>query len=326
VRQSSRILLASALLICAKASADEMSAEALLQQMQSASTQQNFELSMVKARQGRIEPLRISHAIIDGKEVAHLSYLDGKAVEYLQRQNEFTFFENTHEPYTLKGGRFPGIWSTLVSMPLARVLGSYDLVVAGRSRVAGRVSQVIRMVPKEADKYGFVLWLDEESHLLLRADMIDKEGNLVEQVLGVDLDLMTVPSPWLVTLASSKLPQALALEDAYPAPQQTLSWQITWLPEGFKVLSQDKHQLVTTSTPVDYMMLSDGLVDLSVYVVRVDPKQAVRQQLIRQGATSLVSFVNDVGVEITVVGEVPADTAKRIAESVHPLTRNETVQ
>lgn len=108
MRQSSRILLASALLICAKASADEMSAEALLQQMQSASTQQNFELSMVKARQGRIEPLRISHAIIDGKEVAHLSYLDGKAVEYLQRQNEFTFFENTHEPYTLKGGRFPG--------------------------------------------------------------------------------------------------------------------------------------------------------------------------------------------------------------------------
>ena len=50
-----------------------------------------------------------------------------------------------------------------------------------------------------------------------------------------------------------------------------------------KVLSQDRHQLVSTSLPVDYMMLSDGLVDLSVYVSRVDPKQAVRQQLIRQG-------------------------------------------
>ena len=73
-------------------------------------------------------------------------------------------------------------------------------------------------------------------------------------------------------------------------------------------------------------MLSDGLVDLSVYVSRVDPKQAVRQQLIRQGATSLVSFVNEVGVEITVVGEVPAETAKRIAEAVQPLARNEAVQ
>ncbi|MBL0599947.1 MucB/RseB C-terminal domain-containing protein [Aeromonas jandaei] len=326
MRQSSRILLASLLLISAKASADDKSAEALLQQMQSAVHQQNFELSMVKARQGRLEPIRISHAVINGKEVAHLSYLDGKAIEYLQRENEFTFFENSHDPYTLKDARFPGIWSSLVSMPLSRVLQSYDPVLAGRSRVAGVVAQVVRLVPKEADKYGFMLWVDEQSHLLLRVDMVEREGNLVEQLLGVDLELQNKPAPWLVTLANSKLPPALALEDAYPAPQQQLNWQVTWLPDGFKVLSQDRHQLVTTSMPVDYMMLSDGLVDLSVYVSRVDPKQAVRQQLIRQGATSLVSFVNEVGVEITVVGEVPAETAKRIAESVQPLARNEAVQ
>ncbi|BEE16501.1 sigma-E factor regulatory protein RseB [Aeromonas enteropelogenes] len=326
MRQSSRILLASLLLISAKASADDKSAEALLQQMQSAVQQQNFELSMVKARKGRLEPIRISHAVIDGKEVAHLSYLDGKAIEYLQRQDEFTFFENSHEPYTLKGARFPGVWSTLVKMPLSRVMESYDAVLAGRSRVAGVVAQVVRLVPKEADKYGFVLWIDEQSNLLLRVDMVEREGNLVEQVLGVDLELQSKPAPWLVALAKRKLPEALALEDAYPAPQQVLSWQITWLPDGFKVLSRDKHQLVTTSLPVDYMMLSDGLVDLSVYVARVDPKQAVRQQLIRQGATSLVSYVNEVGVEITVVGEVPAETAKRIAESVQPLARNEAVQ
>ena len=38
-----------------------------------------------------------------------------------------------------------------------------------------------------------------------------------------------------------------------------------------------------------------------------------------------MSYVNDVGVEITVVGKC-LDTAKRIAESVQPLARNETVQ
>ncbi len=36
----------------------------------------------------------------------------------------------------------------------------------------------------KADKYGFVLWIDEQSHLLVRVDMVDREGNLVEQVLG----------------------------------------------------------------------------------------------------------------------------------------------
>ena len=41
--------------------------------------------------------------MIDGKEVAHLSYSTPKTVEYLQRQNEYTFFENTHEPTPWKG-------------------------------------------------------------------------------------------------------------------------------------------------------------------------------------------------------------------------------
>ena len=73
-------------------------------------------------------------------------------------------------------------------------------------------------------------------------------------------------------------------------------------------------------------MASDGLVDFSVYVTRVDPQQSMRHQLIRQGATNLISYVNDVGVEITVVGEIPAETAKKIAESVRPLSRTEATQ
>ncbi|MBZ6067005.1 MucB/RseB C-terminal domain-containing protein [Aeromonas schubertii] len=325
--RKSRLAVSAALfLICSQASADPASAEALLQQMQSASHHRHFELSMVKVRQGRIESLRYSHTIIKGQQVAHLTHLDGQNIEFLQRADDYTFFEAGHSPYTLKGARFPGIWSALQRVPLDQLTRSYDVVMAGRSRVAGQVSQVVRLVPRDGEKYGFVLWLDEESHLLLRVDMIDREGNLVEQVLGVDLDLLTAAPAWLAKLAAESQPPALALEEAYQAPQQELAWRITWLPDGFILKSRDRHRLVATNQPVDYMMASDGLVDLSVYVSRADPQQSVRQQLIRQGATTLVSFVNDVGVEITVVGEVPAETAKRIAESIKPLSRNEAVQ
>ncbi|ENY73740.1 MucB/RseB C-terminal domain-containing protein [Aeromonas diversa] len=326
MRKSRLAVPAALLLICSQASADPASAEALLQQMQSAAHTHNFELSMVKVRQGRIESLRYSHAVIKGQQVAHLTHLDGQNIEFLQRADDYTFFEYGHSPYTLKGARFPGIWSSLQRVPLDQLIHSYDVVLAGRSRVAGQVSQVVRLVPRDGDKYGFVVWIDEESQLLLRVDMLDREGNLVEQVLGVDLDLFTAPPAWLSKLAAAPQPPALALEEAYQAPQQDLGWRITWLPDGFTLKSRDRHRLVATNVPVDYMMASDGLVDLSVYVARADPKQSVRQQLIRQGATTLVSFVNEVGVEITVVGEVPAETAKRIAESIKPISRNEAVQ
>ena len=76
-----------------------------------------------------------------------------------------------------------------------------------------------RLVPKEADKYGFVLWIDEQSHLLLRVDMVDREGNLVEQVLGV-IWTGNLRRPLAGHPGTSKLPDALALEDAYPAPSR----------------------------------------------------------------------------------------------------------
>lgn len=313
-------------LITAQASADPASAGALLQQMQSAAQNRNYELSMVKIRQGRIESLRYSHALIDGKQVALMSHLDGQNAEYLQRQDEFTFFENTHSPYTLKNARFPGIWSALQRVALDKVVDSYDMVMAGRSRVAGSVAQVVRLVPRDGDKYGFVLWIDEQNHLLLRADMVDHEGALVEQTLGVSLVFNKSPSAELVKLSTSKQPPALSVDEVYKAPQQALSWNITWLPDGFTLRSSDRHQLISTDVPVDYMMASDGLVDFSVYVTKADQQQSVRNQLVVQGGTTLVSFVNDVGVEITVVGEIPVETAKKIAESVQPLARNEAVQ
>lgn len=105
-------------------------------------------------------------------------------------------------------------------MPLPRVLESYDPVLAGRSRVAGLVAQVVRLVPKEADKYGFVLWVDEQSHLLLRVDMVDKEGNLVEQVLGVDLDRQPAPAPGLSPWPAASCPKRWHWKTPIPLPSR----------------------------------------------------------------------------------------------------------
>lgn len=70
---------------------------------------------------------------------------------------------------------------------------------------------------------------------------------------------------------------------------------------------------------VDYMMVSDGLVDVSIYLSA--PESGMGEQLVRQGATSLLRLLNDHKVEVTVVGEVPAQTAQRIAESLHSLAK-----
>lgn len=318
MRQIKQCLVLAALFISFQASADLPSAEALLQQMQRAYHHYNFELALVKIRQGQLDSLRFSHGLVAGKEIAHLISLNGRPSEYLKRDDAISFFESTHEPYTLKGARLPGLWAAVLDMNLARVLQSYEPVVAGRNRVAGLPAQVVRLAPRAHDKYGFMLWLEQESGLLLRLDMLDPEGNLVEQYMGVDLRIQPEVSRWLSELATASLPEAIAVQEAYPAPQQPPAWQPGWLPAGFNLVSSDRHQLALIDQMVDYLLISDGLVDVSIYLMPAGKASPLPNQLVRQGATSLLTYRNDHKVEVTVVGEIPAETARRIAESLQP--------
>ena len=319
MRQLIRIWLLAALFVCVPALAASPSAEALLQQMQRAYHHYNFELSLIKVRQGDIEPMRFSHAVLDKSEISHLIYLNGRPSEYFKRGDQISFFEAGHNPYTLTGARMPGLWSAFLDMNLERVFESYDPVVTGRNRVAGMPVQVVRLAPKEATKYGFVVWLEQSSGLLLRLDLIDENGALVEQYMGVDLRVSPEPSGWLKSLAQAKLPRAVTVAQAYQAPQLELGWAPSWLPKGFSVMSTDRHPLVGTDQIVDYMMISDGLVDVSIYLAAAEAPMG--DELVRQGATSLLRMLNDHKVEVTVVGEVPVPTAQRIAESLHPLAK-----
>ena len=319
MRQLIRRLLLAALFVCVPAAAESPSAAALLQQMQRAYHHYNFELSLIKVRQGDIEPMRFSHAVLDKSEISHLIYLNGRPSEYFKRGDQISFFEAGHNPYTLTGARMPGLWSAFLDMNLERVFESYDPVVTGRNRVAGMPVQVVRLAPKEATKYGFVVWLEQSSGLLLRLDLIDENGALVEQYMGVDLRVLPEPSGWLKSLAQAKLPRAVTVAQAYQAPQLELGWAPSWLPKGFSVMSTDRHPLVGTDQIVDYMMISDGLVDVSIYLAAAEAPMG--DELVRQGATSLLRMLNDHKVEVTVVGEVPVPTAQRIAESLHPLAK-----
>ena len=296
--------------------AEEDSAEVVLQRMQQAYHQLNFELTLIEFSQGQLEPKRLTRGHLNGQVLTHLTHLNGRPREFVQRDDETSFFDASHSGYTLKDANLPGLFYRLQQVSLPPMLEHYDAVLAGRSRVLGRVAQVVRLVPRAPGYYGYVLWLDQESGLLVKLDTLNQDATVVEQSMGVALKISDTPSPLVNELKIASLPPAMSVTDVYPMPQQPLPWHIGWLPDGFQLRSQDRHKLPITEQPVDYLMLSNGLVDVSVYIAKAGAEADMNQQLIRQGATHLLSLMNPRQVEITVVGAIPADTARQIAESI----------
>ena len=301
--------------------AEDGSAPRLLQRMQQAYEQHNFELTLIEFSQGELEPKRLTRGHLDGQVYTHLTHLNGRPREFVQRGNETSFFDASHSGYTLKNSNLPGLFYRLQQMSLDSLHDKYDAVSAGRSRVLGRVAQVVRLVPKSSDYYGYVLWLDQETGLLVKLDTLSDEVNVVEQSMGVALKVSDEPSPLIKELKAANLPALISVADVYPSPQQELPWRFGWLPAGFELRSQDKHKLPITEQAVDYVMLSNSLVDVSVYLTRAKSTAEVKQQLVRQGATHLLSVISPEGADITVVGAIPVETARQIAESI---TRVET--
>ncbi|MFO6422793.1 MucB/RseB C-terminal domain-containing protein [Motilimonas sp. KMU-193] len=304
-------------------SSSNQSTEFFLQQMAESFAELNYDLSYIQVFEGVIEPKRLSHGVLEGVEISYLSHLNGPPTEYVQRGKQVSFFEPDIEPYTLETQLQQGSLFRIAKQSLTQLQQSYDFVQAGKSRVAGRPAQVIRMSPKDGDRYGYLLWLDRHTSLPLRIDTLDLQGQLVEQMMAISLRLYNEATPWIAELSTVDLPAVVKVNAKSPA--NTAGWQLSWLPKGFKVISSDSHSIPITGDAVDYFMVSDGVAVISVYIEADDQPLGSFTPVARKGALNLIT-VKHRGNKITVVGDIPAETGLKIAKSVMATGSKSTVE
>ena len=306
-----RLVLTAVLLLPALAFASQ-DAMAWLQRLQQALQQKHFIATFVLVKNNRAEPYRWLHGRFEDTVVEQLLPLNGPVRAIVRQNDKVAFFDNSNSPYALHSRVIGHPLPPLFFQDLASLQESYRFVLVGKSRIAGRVAQLVRVVPVDPHRYGIWLWLDSDSGLVLKVATVSKEGEVLEQLQFTSLQVLAEPTAEMGELARLTLPPAME------APPQVASsphgWQVGWLPEGMRLLRADRHALALSGQAVDYLLLSDGLVEVSVYLHA--RKEPVAAQLVQNGATTLLLDYRQ-GVEISVVGNIPPQTARQIARSVH---------
>ncbi|OLQ91801.1 sigma-E factor regulatory protein RseB [Vibrio ponticus] len=291
--------------------ADEKPAEALLHQMNEASQQLNFELSYILIKKNSIEPLLYRHARNAEEQFAHLVYLSGPIREVIRRGNEVSYIEPGVEPFTIESGEMVAPTIPMLDSDVDELSAYYDFIQVGRAREAGAACQVIRVVPKDGLRYSYIMWVDEKTKLPLRADLIDRDGEVLEQYRTISYNVNDHLAEMMSGLNDVKLPQVISL----PKGQVKDSfWTVGWIPNGFEAKDLNRYRMAVTDRMVESQMYSDGLFSFSIYVSQRDD-HSLKGQIVRQGRRTLHTFVRG-NAEISVVGDIPPATAKRIAQSV----------
>jgi len=313
------------LLSFSTAAADTEPAKRWLERLSESLRQLNFTTSFVVVKNNQAEPYHWLHGTSDeGLELEVFSRLNGPRRDVLRQGDIVSYINPDQEPYSVMSADARTPIPAIFRGDITELEESYRFISIGRSRVLGRVAQLVRIVAKDKHRFSYWLWLDQKTGLLLKMAVLTRQGHLLEQVQFTHIEVSDQLSDSLAQFQLTELPAVIKLNN--PQATQLLSWQVNWLPEGFKIIKSNQHNLNSYSRgsnkAVEFKLFSDGLVDVSIYV---SPSQENfrEHEFANDGATLVYNQIIQ-GVEIGVVGEIPLATAKKIAESIGPVSIKKT--
>jgi sigma-E factor negative regulatory protein RseB len=290
------------------------SAQAWLAKMSDAVKSLNYTISFILLKPGvDSQPYLWRHGVNkDGLEMEQLNLLNGPGREVVRIGDKVSYFEPNVPPYSLQSsiinGPFP---SEFFQLP-EKLMLAYEFILVGRSRIAGRAAQQIRIISKDKSRFGLNVWLDQETGLLLKMNMFGQEAQLLEQIQVTSLQVTKDPDPFFAKIEPGMLPEVVNFG---PSTPHNSPWKISYIPKGMTIIKRDLRRLSGSGEVIEYIMLSDGLVDVSVYLQeRYDNKS--QENLVGTVQSDTLLTIEHGDLNITIIGKLPAATANAIAKSI----------
>ncbi len=195
---------------------------------------------------------------------------------------------------------------------------NYTLNLKGADRIAGRTTEWVEIVPKDKFRYGFQLWLDKETGLVLRSDMIELDGHLVEQVMFTDIELLSDQEAGKrYGQESSNTPPPEERGGPELVVNEVSKWRVANLPAGFHLTEHYYRRHAVDQPTHEQLVFTDGLASVSVFIEQLVDNTEAFMGNSRMGAVNAYGNVINKH-QITVVGDVPLATVELIGQSVAP--------
>jgi len=288
----------------------------LLSKMVQAVHELNYDGTFVLLHDNHLETMRVVHTLSEGGERERLISLNGAAREVVRDNASVTCISPDARSVSVAQRMLGRGFRAVFSIDTTQLTDFYDFKIIGQDRVAGRGAKVVVIIPRDGYRYGYRIYLDEESMLPLKTDMLDETGSAVSQVMFISLRIADdIKDEAETTLEGKELYKWVQrdIRNLRHSAEDN-QWEFDWLPDGFQMSIHTQTAAGAGTPKMDHYVLSDGLATLSVYV-----ESAVGERGLR--GSSQMGAVNAFGrasgkFQITAVGEVPAVTVQKIANAL----------
>jgi sigma-E factor negative regulatory protein RseB len=302
----------AAVLLCALATvAHAQSPESLawLKKIQEATRNLSYSGTFVYQQGKQSETSRITR--LASADVEKLEVLDGLPRELVRSKDTVRCYLPQAKVVKVEQRTPDRTFPALLPERINALARHYDIALGETRRIAGFDCQSVNLTPKDNLRYGYHLYADRASGMLIGAVTVDSTGNQIEQFMFTQLAIGNV-TPEMVKPRQTAA--GWRVEDAEAAPATLAGWTLKPDLPGFQKVVELKRRM--ESKPVGQVVFSDGLAAVSVFI---EPLEA-RREPPRTGLASLGAihiYTREVANHmVTVVGEAPAASVQRIGNAV----------
>lgn len=308
------------------AASTEREAIDLLEEMAQAAREVNYQGVFAYHNGRALQSIRIYHRHDEGGEVERLISLNGAAREVIRTDDMVTCINPEGKQISVSRRPLGRGFPSDLPRRLHSAVDFYELSLGETQRVADRQSRELLIKPSDQYRYGYRLWVDTETALLLKSELVNADGEVLETFTFSEVETgVYIGDALLAAQTQGKEMVTQRSEpgkkpDTIPEDSQASQWRADWLPAGFTLVALQNRLRANNGAYVEQRVYSDGLSSVSVFI----ETSSVNPHHLKGGSS--VGAVNAFGTVkhshlVTVVGEVPAQTVQKIGEAIRFSTR-----
>ncbi len=284
----------------------------MLNRMSEALSSHSYEGTLVYQHRDQLEALHLVHRIENGEVRERLLSLNGPIRAVTREQDRVTCVLPDGHPIFVK--RHAGSSGLLQAgrIDFAALNAHYQVSTLGSARVAGRETDIVVIRPLDSYRYGYRFYLDRESGMPLKTDLIDEADQTLEQLMFTSIRFSDAGEPTPDAPAEPAAAAATLEVEPGGAPS---GWRFAQIPSGFAQVMRD-----TLTDPagaeVEHFLFSDKLSSYSVYIEADAPGGLTGST--RIGAVNAAGRQIG-GHQVTAVGEVPVATVEAAVAGASPI-------
>lgn len=311
--------LAAAPLAAQEAGQSGRSVTEWLTRMHEASRQRAYMGTLVVSAGSAMSASRIWH-VCDGKQqMERVDTLTGEPRTTVRRDNEVITFAPESKVAWVEKRESLGMFPELLRLPSNQIPAFYGARERAPERVAGHPAEVVEITPKDEWRFGYRIWAEKKTGLVVKMQTLGEQGAVLEQVAFTELQL---DAPVRMDKLQQLMRDTRGYEVHRPALRKTTAqaqgWRLRETVPGFASMScHTRDAEAGTPAPMQWVF-SDGLASVSLFVEPYDPARHDQEATAVMGAThSLTQRMGDFW--LTAMGEVPPLTLRRFAAALERL-------